>query len=122
MVDIEKVFRGVSSTWVHGPLVDCTDCISEFKYPYTMAAKTSEKMCDQIGFYLFSFNGITIPYLKLDHEYYNQVQLQLYVTKSMAKWCDFCVYSLKGVFVENIFSDKCWQKYAILNLDNFFHA
>ena len=61
-----------------------------------MADKTPEEVCDQKGFYLVSLNGI--PCLKQNHEHYHRVQLQLYVTRSMAKWCDFSVYSLKGVF------------------------
>ena len=119
VVNIEKSWLGFSpDAWVHNPSVDCTDGTAEFKCPYTMADITPEEMCDQKSFYLVSLNGI--PCLKRDHEYYHQVQLQLYVTRSMAKWCDFCVYSLRGVFVQRIFPDKCCQKYAISKLDNFF--
>ena len=88
MVDIEKSWLGISpDAWVHDPSVDCTDGIAEFMCPYTMADKTPEEMCDQKGFYLVSLNGI--PCLKQNHEYYHQVQLQLYVNRSMTQWCDF---------------------------------
>ena len=98
VVDIEKSWLGVfPDAWVHDSSVECMYGIAEFKRPYTMADKTPEKMCDQKGFYLVSHDGI--PCLKQTPKYYQQVQLQLYVTKSIAKWCDFRVYSLKCVFV-----------------------
>ena len=57
---------------------------------------------------------------KRDHSYYHQVQLQLYVTRFMAHWCDFCVYTSKGVVVERILPDKQWQEECIPKLDKYF--
>ena len=51
---------------------------------------------------------------------YHQVQLQLYVTRFMTKWCDFYVYSSKGIVVERIFPDKHWQEECIPKLDDYF--
>ena len=46
--------------------------------------------------------------LKRDHAYYAQVQGQMGVTG--AKWCDFIVYTSKGMYVERIaFDPNYWQ-------------
>ena len=46
--------------------------------------------------------------LKRDHAYYAQVQGQMGVTG--AKWCDFIVYTSKGMYVERIaFDPNHWQ-------------
>ena len=41
-------------------------------------------------------------HLKHNHPYYHQAQLQLLVCMDMCHWCDFCIYTLKGVAVERI--------------------
>lgn len=47
--------------------------------------------------------------LKEDHAYYAQVQGQMGITG--AKWCDFVVYTQKGMPIERIpFSSEHWQE------------
>ena len=46
--------------------------------------------------------------LKRDHEYYAQVQGQMGITGS--KWCDFIVYTSKGLYVERIAFDPDYWK------------
>ena len=120
VVDDEKCWLGASpDAWVSDPSSDCASTgIAEFKCPYTKADKTSEEMCREKTFYLHLVNGT--PCLNRDHLYYHQVQLQLYVTRHTAQWCDFCVYSMKGVTVERIWPDKVWQEKCLPKLDKYF--
>ena len=100
VVHPEKGWLGASpDAYVFDPSVDDPTGIAEFKCPFTMADKV---------------------HLKRTHQYYHQVQLQLYVTCLESKWCDFCVYSPKGVCVERIYPDKQWQAECCLQLDNSF--
>ena len=55
-----------------------------------------------------------------NHQYYHQVQLQLYVSE--APWCDFCVWISKDLAIERIYSDEAsWQLEQIPKLDSYFH-
>ena len=57
--------------------------------------------------------------LARNHQYYHQVQLQLYT--SGASWCNFCVYTTKNIAIEQIYLDELWQQTEIPNLDSYFH-
>ena len=75
VVDVENCWLGASpDAWVSDPSVD-SEGIAEFKYPYSMADKTPEEMCNYKSSCLVSVSGI--PSLKRDHPYFHQVQLQL---------------------------------------------
>ena len=50
--------------------------------------------------------------------YYHQVQLQLYVTS--ANWCDFCVYTTKGIAIESIYPDMEWKVRNLPKLQYFY--
>lgn len=58
---------------------------------------------------MITFIVIIYNSLQLDknHQYYHQVQLQLYVASEKAKWCDFCV-------------DDAWQVHVCTQLDEYF--
>ena len=56
--------------------------------------------------------------LKRNHAYYDQVQLQLYVTS--ANWCDFCVYTTKGIAIESIYPDIEWKVRNLPKLQYFY--
>ena len=58
--------------------------------------------------------------LKHHHQYYHQVQLQLFVGMDMYSWCDFCVYTLKGISVERIWLDTDWCNLYIQELESYF--
>ena len=58
--------------------------------------------------------------LKRNHRDYHQVQLQLYVGTNLYDWCDFCVYTNKGVSIEHIFLDEEWQLKNIPKLEMYF--
>ena len=91
VVDINRCWLGASpDAWVFDPSVDNPQGIVEFKCPYSKREETPEKACkDKIFYY-----SIADSKLHLDHThtyYYDQVQLQLLVTKDKCHWCDFCV-------------------------------
>ena len=90
----------------------------EIKCPYSMAEKDPEDMCKDDNFYCRIINSS----LQLDknHQYYHQVQLKLYVASDKAKWCDFCVFTLKGVCVQHICVDDAWQEQVCPQLDEYF--
>ena len=54
--------------------------------------------------------------LNQSHQYYYQVQLQLYVTAS--DWCDFCIFMTKEVIVERILPDSAWIEFRIPQLES----
>ena len=114
VVHPEKCWLGASpDAWVIDPSVSCSFGIAEFKCPFSMAKNT---VCNEESFYCSFINGR--PRLERNHQYFHQVQLQLYVTG--VKWCDFCEYTLKAVFVERIDPDHQWQVDCVSKLDNFF--
>ena len=54
-----------------------------------------------------------------NHIYYDQVQGQ--VARSGAKWCDFVVYTTRGVSIERIhFDEEHWKKQRAILQHNFF--
>ena len=91
--------------------------IAEFKCPFSKRDKSPQKCCDDPSFYCTWIDGHL--QLKHDHQYYHQVQLQLLVGTDFS-WCDFCVYTPKGLAVQRIFPDKLWQSNHIPELDEYF--
>ena len=76
--------------------------IVEVKCPETKFMVTPLDACSDNHFYLENVNGI--PKLKENHNYYDQIQGQLGITN--AKWCDFVVYTSKGMSIERITLDE----------------
>lgn len=59
--------------------------------------------------------------MKRHHAYYHQVQVQLFVSSDLFSWCDFCVYTTKGVLVERIFTDYDWIDKYVPILKEYFN-
>ena len=59
-------------------------------------------------------------HLKRNHNYYHQVQLQLYVGSDLYSWCDFCIYTTVGVAVERIYPSKEWQSTCLPILEQYY--
>ena len=119
VVHPQKGWLGASPDgWVIDPTSIPSHGILEIKCPYLKADESLDELCKDKNFYLHYVNGL----LELDkkHEYYHQVQLQLYVAQDKAKWCDFCMYTLKGVCVHRIFPDPVWFKQECSLLDEYF--
>ena len=115
VVHATKGWLGASPDgWVVDPSYVPSNGMLEIKCPYTMAEKSPEEISKDEKFYLHLVNGC----LKLDENH--QVQLQLLVASDKAKWCDFCVFTLKGVCVQRIFPDKIWEERNCPLLDEYF--
>ena len=62
-------------------------------------------------------NGM--PFLKKSHKYYQQVQIQIALCE--ADFCDFVIWSSRGMIVERILPDVEFWKDFCSNLINFHH-
>ena len=80
--------------------------LSEVKCPETKFLVTPLDACSDSNFFLENRNGELK--LKRNHKYCSQVQGLLGVTG--ARWCDFVVYTSKGMSIERIpFDDQYWK-------------
>ena len=104
-------------------IVEHSSCkgLLELKCPYTKRDLLPEEAAKDPTFYCTISDDGKFK-LKRTHKYYHQVQLQLYVTSDLYTWCDFCIYTTKGVLVERIFSDPEWIKKSIDELDDYFDS
>ena len=63
-------------------------------------------------------DGKTTYTLKRRHDYYFQVQCQLYCEER--EWCDFVVRTDKGIFIERITRDSKWWEEQVPKLKDFY--
>ena len=98
----------------------CSICfgLGEVKCSYTKFHVTPLEACSDPNFFMEKVNDSDCR-LKRDHEYYSQVQGQMGVTG--AQWCDFIVYTSKGLYVERIpFDPAFWQNLRRELLNYYF--
>ncbi len=70
-----------------------------------------------LNFFCMLDQTTNTPKLKRTHPYYCQVQGQMGVTKR--QWCDFIVFTTKGISIERIeFDDEFWQDLVLCLTDN----
>lgn len=93
--------------------------IAEVKCPYSKFQVSPMDACSDPTFCLhINSNGHLT--LKRNHEYYDQIQGQMGVTG--AKWCDFIVYTSRGLSVERIpFNSDHWKKLRNKICDYYFN-
>ena len=87
----------------------CSVCfgLAEVKCSHTKFHVTPLDTCSDPAFFMEKINDSQCR-LKRDHAYYAQVQGQMGITD--AQWCDFIVYTSKGLYVERIAFDAVfWQ-------------
>ncbi|KAL3862190.1 hypothetical protein ACJMK2_026409 [Sinanodonta woodiana] len=103
-------------------LVHCEHCketsgIVEVKCPFKYRHLTPIEAAQKSDFYCSVRNGKMK--LNLNHSYYYQVQGQLVLTNR--KWCDFVVWTPKGIHVERIWIDnKLWEERMLPKLKAFY--
>lgn len=89
----------------------------EVKCPSSKFGVSPAEACSDSNFYLEIKDGI--PKLKKDHVYYDQVQGQMALTG--AKWCDFVVYTSRGLSIERIhFDEEHWKKHRAILQHTYF--
>ena len=113
-------FLGVSpDSVVHDPNNPNPFGLAEVKCPYSArnlspieAGKSPNFYCDVIDSKLK---------LKHSHPYYSQVQGQMAITER--HWCDFIVYTKKGIHVERIdFDAEFWTDKLLPKLKDFYDS
>ena len=97
-----------------------TDGIAKFKWPYSKRELTVQEACADTAFYAEILYGKL--HLKRNHVCYHQVQLQLYVGLDLHQWCDFCIYTTKGIMVERISLDPDWCDANISQQESYFNT
>lgn len=59
--------------------------------------------------------------LKHTHPYYSQVQGQMALRLTERKWCDFIIYTEKGISIERVpFNSEFWNKKLLPKLIDFY--
>ena len=94
----------------HGKVIDrgCSKPFGlvEVKFPYTKFRMSPLEACADVSFFAENVNGK--PRLKREHQYFFQIQGQLRNTG--ASWCDFVIYTNKGMSMERItFDPQFWN-------------
>lgn len=95
--------------------------IAEYKNPYTAIDLTLEEACDKVKQFCLEKiekNGEVSFRLKKRHNYYFQVQCQMYCCD--ADWCDFVLRTDKELHVERIQRDQDWWDQQLPKLKTFY--
>ena len=90
--------------------------LAEVKCPESKFRVTPVEACSDPNFFLELIDGK--PRLKRNHHYYAQVQGQLGATQ--CKWCDFIVYTSKGMSIERIPYDHAYWASMKNKLKNYY--
>lgn len=90
--------------------------IVEIKCPYSARFLKPTESVVLKNFFFEKLDGVLK--LKQDHIYYHQVQTQLFLTQ--APWCDFVLFTFKGLSIQRIFPCKQWVLKCIPLLQNFY--
>ena len=85
----------------------------EIKNPFSARQKTLREACASSTFCLEEKENV-----KLRHDYYHQVQCQLYCANR--NWCDFVLRTNKEMHVERIYRDKKWWGQQLAKLRKFY--
>ena len=118
---ISKIRPGLGASldrMVYDPLAHCKKGGLEIKCPYSKQGMTIEEACQDKNFCMTLKPGM--PTLKIGHQYYYQVQGQMYV--SCLQWVDFVVwFGADNLYIQRIVFDKqWWHKEALPKLDYFY--
>lgn len=94
----------------------------EVKCPYTARNMTPAEACSNPNFFCTlsrSLDGSDKVILDTNHRYYAQVQGQLAIGDR--PWCDFVVYTTKGISIQRIkFDRNHWENTLLPKLTEFY--
>jgi len=93
------------------------DIIVEIKCPYNARNVTPLEAATEK---IIKYVTIEDSYIKLNKncDYYYQIQGQLFITKR--KYCLFCIWTPKGLHVEEIPRDELFFKKQLIKLESFY--
>lgn len=92
---------------------------AEVKCPFKHRDKTPQQACSDPDFCCVLTSSGEIR-LKKRHPYYCQIQGQMAI--GVRPWCDFIVYTSKGVSVERVHYDQeFWEKDLLPKLEEFYN-
>ena len=118
----EYPFLGASpDAVVYDPTFRDSFGLAEVKCPYSSKHLTPSQACEKKDFCseLKEVDGNQLVQLKRNHKYFFQIQGQMAVTGR--SWCDFIIYTEKGLAVERIlFDDELWKTEMLPKLIDFF--
>ena len=123
IVSDDHPFLGASpDAVVYDPDNDDPFGLAEVKCPYSVRFITPAEACSHKDFSCTletSSTGQEQLKLKRNHKYYSQVQGQMSISKR--KWCDFIIFTTKGLSVERIpFDADFWNNELLPKLIEFY--
>lgn len=101
---------------VFDPYYSPADGLLELKNPSSASHMKISEAMKKKGFCLTVKEGR--QQLDQKHDYYYQVQCQLYCTQAM--WCDFVVRTEEDLYVERILRDDEWWQTQLPKLEKFY--
>ena len=106
---------------VHDPNAAKSLGLLELKNPYAARDLALQEACEKIKTFCLKKqqqNGQVTYKLKRQHDYYHQIQCQMYCCS--VDWCDFVVRTNKDIHVERIQRDKDWWEQQLPKLSDFY--
>ncbi|KAJ8023987.1 hypothetical protein HOLleu_36583 [Holothuria leucospilota] len=104
-------------------IISCQQCgkgLLEIKNPYKYKNSTIHEFTSKVDTCLIHCNGVT--HLDRKHDYYYQIQFQLWVTGF--QWCDFVLRTnsqMDNIFVERLVQDNNFISNILPKLNYFFY-
>ena len=90
----------------------------EIKNPFSFKDKDLDEACTNSSFCLELDKETKTRRLKRRHDYYFQIQCQLYCTDKT--WCDFVVRTTRDMHIERIHRDSKWWGVQLAKLRKFY--
>ena len=119
VISEEYPFLGASpDAAVYDPSAEKSFGLAEVKCPYSSRSMTPTEACSKPHFFCTLCPNSSTPVLKKSHQYYAQVQGQMAITKR--EWCDFVIYTDKGLSIERIHFDEHFWKDLLEKLIDFY--
>lgn len=124
IVSDEHSFLGASpDAVVYDPDTEDPFGLAEIKCPYSVRLITPAEACSHKDFCCTLETSTNAGQhqlkLKRKHKYYSQVQGQMGISKR--KWCDFIIFTTKGLSVERIpFDTDFWNNELLPKLIDFY--
>ena len=121
VISEDHPFLGASpDAAAYDPSVSDPFGVAEVKCPFSCRKMTPAEACTQPQFFctLNTTGGTSQLQLKKTHPYYCQVQWQMAITKR--KWCDFIVFTEKGISIQRIDFDCAFWEDLLKKLEDFY--